>query len=153
MTSFILIAEDDPDDQRLTRDAFKEASTDHGDIKFVENGEELLNYLRSSITNSKIHRRPDIILLDLNMPKKDGREALKEIKGDLALKYIPVLIMTTSKANEDIFWSYSHGANSFIIKPPSFNSLVQTLREIQQYWFHMAKLPQQRTNRNPLSGI
>jgi CheY-like chemotaxis protein len=102
MTSFILIAEDDPDDQRLTRDAFKEASTDHGDIKFVENGEELLNYLRSSITNSKIHRRPDIILLDLNMPKKDGREALKEIKGDLALKYIPVLIMTTSKANEDI---------------------------------------------------
>ncbi|MBP1652305.1 MAG: response regulator receiver protein [Bacteroidetes bacterium] len=138
----ILIADDDADDRELIKAAFEENSTDH-QISFVENGEELLLYLKRSgrYADETLHPLPHIILLDLNMPKKDGREALKEVKADPLLKCIPVIILTTSMEEKDIAKSYELGVNSYIIKPVTFSGLVEFTSILSKYWFEIAELP------------
>lgn len=142
-TISILIADDDADDRMMIRDAFQENRLAN-DIHFVEDGEELLHFLRriGKYTEKK-HPRPGLILLDLNMPKMDGREALKEIKNDPVLRGIPVVVLTTSKAEEDIYRTYNLGVNSFITKPVKFESLVTITRELGRYWFEIVELPQE----------
>lgn len=138
----ILIAEDDEDDFLLTRDAFREADI-QTDLRWVRDGEELMDYLlrRGDFQDPAKSPRPVIILLDLNMPKKDGREALKEIKANSDLRRIPVLAMTTSNAKEDIQYTYGLGANSFIRKPVGFNRFVDVVKVIDKYWLDIVKLP------------
>lgn len=138
----ILIADDDPDDRLMAIDAFKENHLKN-DIHFVEDGEDLMNYLRGKgkYADRSIHPLPGLILLDLNMPRKDGREALKEIKSDPELKRIPVIILTTSKAEEDIIKSYDLGVNCFITKPVTFQGLVEVTKVIGKYWFEIVELP------------
>ncbi len=137
----ILLAEDDPDDRVLLQDALAEGRLIN-DLRCVEDGEELLDYLhhRGRFTDES-SPRPGLILLDLNMPRKDGREALKEIKADPALRQIPVVVLTTSQAEEDIFRSYDLGANSFVTKPLTFQSLVDTMRTVGRYWLEIVELP------------
>ncbi len=139
--SVLLLADDDSDDRLLIKDAMTECQWP-GDLRFVENGEELLDYLmrRGKYTGVEAPR-PGIILLDLNMPRKDGREALREIKADPALRRIPVVVLTTSKADTDIASLYDLGANSFISKPVQFDGLVNVMRLIEQYWFKAVELP------------
>src|ERR1043165_1098759 len=124
----ILLADDDPDDRLLTRHALEENRLAN-DLRCVEDGEELLDYLdrRGKYSDPASSPRPGIILLDLNMPKKDGREALAEIKADPSLQNIPIIILTTSKQEEDIFRSYQLHANSYITKPVTFEALVQVV--------------------------
>ncbi len=137
----ILMADDDPDDQLMAKEAFQENRMANV-LKFVNDGEELLNYLRhEGKFNSENAPKPGLILLDLNMPKKDGRTALKEIKADPILKRIPVVILTTSKLEEDIVKSYDLGVSSFISKPVSFDGLVEVTKEIGKYWFGIVVLP------------
>lgn len=137
----ILMADDDEDDLLLTRDAFMENRI-LNDLRFVRNGEELMQYLNQSGNyNQDNAPRPDIILLDLNMPKMDGREALREIKANNALRKIPVIILTTSKAEEDIARSYELGVNSFITKPVTFNDMVKITKSLGDYWFEIVSLP------------
>ena len=138
----ILMADDDADDRRLTRDAFEDSRLAN-DLRFVENGEELLDYLRhqGKYGDSKTAPRPGLILLDLNMPRKDGRTALKEMKADPDLRQIPVTVLTTSKADEDIFRSYDLGVNSYIVKPVTFEALVDILQTLEKYWFEIVELP------------
>jgi CheY-like chemotaxis protein len=138
----ILVADDDPDDRLLTKEALEESRMANK-LYFVENGEELLDYLfhRGKYSNVDISPRPGIILLDLNMPKKDGREALKDIKAEPSLRQIPVVVLTTSKAEEDIYRSYDLGANSFITKPVTFDSLVEVMKTMGKYWFEIVELP------------
>ena len=126
----ILIAEDDPDDRMLMREAFEESKLVCG-LHFVEDGEELMDYLRRNgkYDDREKYRMPGLILLDLNMPRKDGREALKEIKSDPQLRRIPVTVLTTSKAEEDILRSYDLGVNCFITKPVTFAALVEMARD------------------------
>lgn len=142
-TSFIiLIADDDDDDCMLTQEALAQSRLANA-ARIVKDGEELMDYLynRGQYTDKKNAPRPDLIFLDLNMPKKDGREALREIKADSQLRSIPIIVLTTSKAEEDICRSYDLGANSFIIKPMTFSSLVDVMRTIGKYWFETVKLP------------
>lgn len=143
----ILLADDDAEDRMLTSDAMKESRLVN-DLRFVEDGEELLDYLyhRGRYSDPAAAPRPGLILLDLNMPKKDGREALREIKVDPDLRRIPIVVLTTSKAEEDIFRTYDLGANSFITKPVQFQSLVNLMREIGRYWIEIVELP---LNGNP----
>lgn len=138
----ILMADDDADDRRLTKDALEESRLAN-DLRFVENGEELLDYLRhkGKFENDDLAPRPGLILLDLNMPRKDGRTALKEIKADPELRQIPVTVLTTSKADEDIFRSYDLGVNSYIVKPVTFEALVDILQTLEKYWFEIVELP------------
>lgn len=138
----ILMADDDPDDCMLAKEALAESRLAN-DLRFVSDGEELLDYLhhRGKYAQLSSSPRPGLILLDLNMPKKDGREALKEIKADLNLRYIPVVVLTTSKAEEDIHRSYDLGANSFIVKPVTFSSLVEVMKTLRKYWFEIVELP------------
>jgi CheY-like chemotaxis protein len=138
----ILIADDDPEDCMLIRDAFKEGLLVNG-LRFVGDGEELMDYLRhqGKYRDRSMSPRPGIILLDLNMPKKDGREALKEIKSDPDLKSIPVVILTTSKEEEDILRSYDLGANSYITKPVTFPGLVNAIKSLGKYWLQIVELP------------
>jgi CheY-like chemotaxis protein len=138
----ILMADDDADDRRLTRDALEESRLAN-DLRFVENGEQLLDYLRhqGKYTSPAEAPRPGLILLDLNMPRKDGRSALKEIKADPDLRQIPVTVLTTSKADEDIFRSYDLGVNSYIVKPVTFEALVDILQTLEKYWFEIVELP------------
>lgn len=140
---FILIAEDDPEDRMLTTDALDENSIHHG-FHFVEDGEELMDYLnnRGPYENERDYPRPGLILLDLNMPRKDGREALQEIKRDPKLRRIPIVVLTTSKADEDVIRSYNLGVNSFITKPVSYNDLVEVIATLNKYWFQIVELPQ-----------
>ena len=138
----ILMADDDADDRLLAKDALTECRLP-SELRFVENGEELLDYLNqrgkyAQLANSP---RPGLILLDLNMPKKDGREALREIKADPNLRKIPVVVLTTSKADTDIGRIYELGANSFISKPVSFESLVEVMNVLGRYWFEIVELP------------
>jgi CheY-like chemotaxis protein len=144
-TIIILMAEDDPDDRMLTKDALQEARLAN-DMYFVEDGEELMDYLyhRGKYADPKSSPLPGLILLDLNMPRKDGREALKEIKGDHDLRQIPIVILTTSKAEEDILRSYDLGVNSFIIKPVTFEALVDVMKTLAKYWFEIVELPIQK---------
>ncbi len=141
-TITILMAEDDEDDRMLVREALTESRLTH-DLHTVTDGEELMDYLkwRGKYADKNIAPRPGLILLDLNMPRKDGREALKEIKADIQLRKIPIVVLTTSKAEEDIHSTYDLGANSFIIKPTTFASLVEVMRTIGKYWFEIVELP------------
>jgi len=140
--SIILMADDDADDRLLAQDALAECHLVH-DLHFVENGEELLDFLhhRGKYSAQSKSPRPGLILLDLNMPRKDGREALKEIKSDPELRRIPVVILTTSDAEEDIIRSYDLGVNSFIKKPVTFNGMVEIMRALGKYWFQIVELP------------
>ncbi len=138
----ILMADDDADDRLLAKDALLECQM-AGDLHFVENGEELMDYLcrRGNYAQPNAAPRPGLILLDLNMPKKDGREALREIKSNPELRKIPVVVLTTSKADTDIGQIYELGANSFISKPVTFDSLVNVMRILGNYWFEIVELP------------
>jgi two-component system response regulator len=138
----ILMADDDADDRQMTREAFEESRLAN-DLRFVEDGEELMDYLkrRGQYADPDSSPRPGLILLDLNMPKKDGREALREIKTDPHLKHIRVIILTTSKAEEDIFRTYDLSAASYITKPVTFESLVEVVRALGKYWLEIVELP------------
>lgn len=138
----ILIAEDDPDDRLLILEALEENQLARN-IRFVEDGEELMDYLLQTGGYAKDSSapRPALILLDLNMPKKDGREALKEIKTLPGLKQIPIVILSTSNSAEDIEYSYSVGGNSYITKPSSYKNLVEIMKSLGEFWFNVAKLP------------
>jgi CheY-like chemotaxis protein len=139
----ILIADDDPDDRFLAKEALDESRLAN-EVHFVEDGEELLEYLRRQgryMAGQKEASRPGLILLDLNMPRKDGREALREIKADPILRQIPIVVLTTSKSDEDIIRSYDLGVNSFITKPVTFEGLVEVMRTLQKYWFEIVELP------------
>jgi CheY-like chemotaxis protein len=144
----LLIADDDPEDCMLARDALKEGRLSN-DLRFVNDGEELLDYLkrRGKYADAASSPRPGLILLDLNMPKKDGREALKEIKADPELRHVPIVILTTSQAEEDIFRSYDFGVSSFITKPVSFQGLVEVMKALGRYWFDVVELPSAKGKR------
>ena len=141
----ILMADDDPEDRMLTKDGFEESRLAN-DLRFVEDGEELMDYLyrRGKFSDPAQSPRPGLILLDLNMPRKDGREALAEIKADPDLRSIPVVVLTVSKAEEDIVRSYDLGANSYITKPVTFSDLVEALKTLSMYWFEIVELPPTR---------
>lgn len=136
------MADDDEDDRLLVKAAFEESAMSN-DVRFVEDGEELLDYLlhRNRYSEAQLAPRPSLILLDLNMPRKDGREALREIKSSPDLRAIPVVILTTSKLEEDIYRTYDLGANSFIIKPVTFEALVETVKLLGRYWFEIVQSP------------
>jgi len=138
----ILIADDDLEDCMLIGDAMQESRLANH-LQFVHDGEELMEYLRhvGRYTNRDESPRPGLILLDLNMPRKDGREALKEIKADPCLHKIPVVVLTTSQAEEDICRSYDLGVNSYITKPVTFASMVEVMKALGKYWFEIVELP------------
>ncbi len=139
----ILIVDDDPDDRLLIEDAFVDCSIGNP-RQYLVDGEQLLDYLnhRGSYTDAARCPTPGLILLDLNMPRKDGREALREIRSDPALRHIPVVVLTTSKADIDIFTSYSDGSNSFISKPAMYTALLDLVRNLSDYWLRTVNLPQ-----------
>ncbi len=138
----IVIAEDDPDDRLLIEEALSEARLANG-IKFVGDGVELLEYLRRTGRYCDLSRGflPGLVLLDLNMPRMDGREVLKVIKEDPVLRRVPVAVLTTSSAQEDIRRTYDLGVNSFITKPVTFERLVEVMQSITNYWFQIVHLP------------
>jgi two-component system, response regulator len=138
----ILMADDDADDREMTKDAF-EVSRLANDLRFVVDGVDLMDYLkrRGKYTDPAQSPRPGIILLDLNMPRKDGREALAEIREDPQLTDIPVIILTTSKEEEDIQRSYALHANSYITKPVTFEGLVNVVTDLGRYWLEIVELP------------
>lgn len=144
-TIIVLVADDDRDDQEMTREAFEESRV-LNEVHFVEDGEKLLMYLRRQgrYADPELSPRPGLILLDLNMPLMDGRAALREIKKDPDLRQIPVIVMTTSQAEKDIFKSYDEGASSFISKPVKFSALVEIIRSLGRYWLEIVELPEQR---------
>lgn len=138
----ILIAEDDPEDRMFIQDAFAELQL-AAYTYFLEDGEALLKYLQHEppYEDPNLYPRPNIILMDLNMPRKDGREALRDIKAHPQLRSIPVIIFSTSSDSSDIAESYQSGANSYLTKPVRFQDLVTMLRELKTYWLEMARLP------------
>ena len=137
-----LMADDDADDRLLIKEAFQESLISNS-IYFVEDGVQLMDYLRKQgqYASPAEAPTPDLILLDLNMPRKDGREALAEIKSDARLRYIPIVVLTTSKAEEGIMRSYDIGAASYITKPVTFDGLVESIRGLGQYWVQIVRLP------------
>jgi CheY-like chemotaxis protein len=141
----ILLAEDDEEDRMLACDALAESGMSD-EIFCVTDGEDLMDYLhrRGNYAPPAVAPRPGLLLLDLNMPKKDGREALREIKSDPQLRHTPVVVMTTSKAEEDIYRCYDSGASSYISKPVSFKGLVDVMKGLGEYWFEIVALPQER---------
>ena len=142
MVTTLLLADDDPDDRLLVRDALEETRWT-ADLKTVEDGVELLDYLRrrGRYVNPGEAPPPSLILLDLKMPRKSGHQALKEIKEDPDLRWIPVVILTTSRQKQDISLSYDLGVNSYITKPTSFGALVETMSILERYWFEVVALP------------
>jgi CheY-like chemotaxis protein len=138
----ILLADDDPEDRMLARDALEESRVANK-LDMVVDGEELMDYLnrRGSFESLQGTPLPGLILLDLNMPRKDGREALREIKGDPNLRRIPVVVLTTSRAEEDIYRTYDLGVNSFITKPVTFDGLVDVIKVLSSYWVEFVELP------------
>ncbi len=143
----ILIADDDPEDRNLISEAFEIAEIPH-ELFFVKDGEELLDYLkkRKAYSDCSNYKTPAIILLDLNMPRKDGREALKEIKSDPELHNIPVIVLTTSNYEEDIKKTYLMGVNGFVTKPVTFMALVDALKGVCKYWLDTVKLSHLNNN-------
>jgi CheY-like chemotaxis protein len=141
----ILLADDDEDDRLMTRDALRDARL-HNDLRFVVDGVDLMEYLRREgrYKDPAASPRPGLILLDLNMPRMDGREALREIKSDPELRSIPVVVLTTSKAEEDILRTYDLGVNSFITKPVTFLGLVEVMKVFSRYWLTIVDLPDTR---------
>ena len=139
----ILLADDDEEDRELTRDALRHAHLAN-EIHFVVDGQDLMDYLqrKGAYADPAVDApRPGIILLDLNMPKKDGREALAEIKADESLRRIPVVVLTTSKDEEDVFATYDLGVSGFVTKPVTFAGLVEVMRTWTRYWFEVVELP------------
>ena len=139
----ILLADDDEEDRELTRDALQDARLAN-EMRFVVDGQDLMDYLTRTgryADPSVDAPRPGLILLDLNMPKKDGREALAEIKANESLRRIPVIVLTTSKDEEDVFRTYDLGVNSFITKPVTFGGLVEVMRTWTRYWLEIVELP------------
>ena len=139
----ILMADDDAEDRQLTSEAMVEARLGN-EMRFVVDGEDLMDYLHQRGEYAEGGRdapRPGIILLDLNMPKMDGREALAEIKSDPQLRQIPVVVLTTSRAEEDVFRTYDLGVNSFVSKPVTFAGLVEVVQTFGRYWFEIVDLP------------
>jgi CheY-like chemotaxis protein len=138
----ILIAEDDADDRYLLQTAFSEIGFSDN-IDFVENGIEVLSYLEDLYTNNKreVKALPGFILLDLNMPKKDGREVLKELKQHPVYKKIPVIVFTTTKNEIEIKRCYELGANSYVVKPITFDALLKVVENIRSFWFQTASIP------------
>jgi CheY-like chemotaxis protein len=139
----ILMADDDEDDRLMTKEALIEAKQ-LNEFRTVEDGEELMEYLKriGRYSNPKSAPTPGLILLDLNMPKKDGREVLKEIKANPVFRHIPVVVLTTSKAEDDILRTYELGVNSFVVKPATFEQLVDVMKMLTKYWFGVVELPQ-----------
>ncbi len=144
----ILIADDDPDDRMLLEDAFRENGFTN-ELHFVEDGEQLLAFLRreGKWAEHAGEPYPGLVLLDLNMPKMDGREALKHMKADERFQTIPVVVLTTSKAEEDILRTYVTGVNSFMTKPVTFEGLMEVVRILANYWIQSVQLPPQCTQR------
>src|SRR5262245_41823659 len=138
----ILMADDDADDRMMTKEAFEESRIVN-DLRFVEDGVELMDYLqrRGKYADPATSPRPGLILLDLNMPRMDGREALRAIKADPNLKNIRVVVLTTSKAEEDILRTYDLSAASYITKPVTFTGLVEVIRTLGKYWLEIVELP------------
>lgn len=138
----ILMADDDADDRFMAQEALDEAKLKN-ELFFVQDGEELMDFLlhRGRYSDPQTSPRPGLILLDLNMPRKSGREALQEIKSHPELRRIPIVVLTTSKAEEDILKTYDLGVNSFITKPVSFDGLVEVMKTISKYWFEIVILP------------
>jgi CheY-like chemotaxis protein len=144
----ILLADDDEDDRVLTADALRRSRM-LNDIRFVVDGEDLIHYLYGEgiyAAGGTPAPRPGLILLDLNMPKIDGREALAKIKSDPVLRGIPIVVLTTSKAEEDIVRAYDLGVNSFISKPVTFEELATAMQTLARYWFDLVELPQDNGN-------
>ncbi|WP_225322984.1 response regulator [Synechococcus sp. RSCCF101] len=141
----ILLADDDEDDRLLIWDALAQNRVPNK-LKCVGDGEELLAYLRhkGAYQDAETSPRPDLILLDLNMPRMDGRDALRCIKADPDLRRIPVVVLTTSQAEEDILKTYDLGVSSFITKPIGFDRLVSMMADLGNYWFNLVSLPPQR---------
>lgn len=139
----ILLADDDPDDRMLTQRALKKSRLANR-LVMVEDGEELMSYLRREGEYAAPEKspRPGLILLDLNMPRKDGREALEEIKSDPVFRRIPVVVLTTSEAEQDILRSYDLGVNAFVTKPVTFDGLATAIQKLGEFWFEIVKLPQ-----------
>jgi CheY-like chemotaxis protein len=138
----VLLADDDEDDRMMTAEALREARvTNHS--QFVIDGEDLMEYLNhhGKYAPPALSPRPDLLLLDLNMPRKDGREVLREMKANPLFRSIPVVVLTTSKTGIDIERIYDLGANSFITKPVSFENLVHAMKVIGEYWFQLVRLP------------
>ena len=138
----ILMADDDADDRQMTKEAFEESHLTN-DLRFVEDGVELMDYLqrRGKYSDPASSPLPGLILLDLNMPKKDGREALQELKADPRLKAIRIVVLTTSKAEEDIFRTYNLSAASYITKPVTFAALIDVVQTLGKYWLEIVELP------------
>ena len=138
----ILMADDDADDRLMTQEAFEESRLAN-DLRFVEDGVELMDYLqrRGKYRDPATSPRPGLILLDLNMPKKDGREALEEIKADPNLKCVRIVVLTTSKAEEDIYRTYDLGAASYITKPVTFAGMAEVIKTVGKYWLEIVELP------------
>ena len=141
----ILMADDDSDDRLLAQKALTQSRLANT-LYFVKDGEELMDFLlhREEYSAPESSPQPGLILLDLNMPRKDGREALEEIKGHPALRHIPIVVLTTSKAEEDVFRSYDLGASSFISKPVTFEGLVEVMKTMGKYWFEIVNLPSKK---------
>jgi two-component system, chemotaxis family, response regulator Rcp1 len=137
----ILLVEDNPGDVRLTREVFKEGKV-RNELHVCADGEEAMNYLRlrGKYANAV---RPDLVLLDLNLPRKDGREVLSEVKDDAILRTIPIVILTTSSAEQDILHSYNLHANCYITKPVDLAQFIRVVNYIQDYWLEIVKLPKQ----------
>ncbi len=140
----ILCAEDDPEDRMLIEDAMEDSRLVN-DLHFVEDGEQLMDYLYRRGKYAELNNvpLPGLILLDLNMPKKDGREALEEIKADPDLRRIPIVVLTTSKAEEDILRTYDMGVSGFVVKPVTFETLVTIMKTVSKYWFEIVEPPPQ----------
>lgn len=138
----ILLADDDPDDRALTIRALKQNRLANN-IYTVEDGEELMQFLKreGAYPNPEHAPRPGLVLLDLNMPRKDGREALREIKQDPSLRSIPIVVLTTSEAEQDILRSYDLGVNAFVTKPVTFEGLASAVKVITDFWFELVRLP------------
>lgn|SRR5574338_1294971 len=141
--TLVIIAEDDPDDRLLIRDAIREAASANVEVRFVQDGVELLDYLyrRGRYAGGENAPTPELVLLDINMPKKTGLEVLEEIKHDDALRTIPVVLLTTSRSQEHIERSYELGGAGFVTKPSSYSDLVDLMRSIEKYWFRTVQLP------------
>jgi CheY-like chemotaxis protein len=138
----VLLAEDDPADQELTRRAFQDDVL-KADLRIVPNGEAALDYLRrrESFADPEQAPRPDLVLLDLNMPRIGGKQVLREMREDPELRRIPVVVLTTSQQEEDILRSYSLGCNSFVTKPADIDLFIQTIRKLGSYWLELVALP------------
>jgi chemotaxis family two-component system response regulator Rcp1 len=138
----ILLVEDNPGDARLAVEALKDSKV-HNKLHHVEDGVEAMRFLRDRVKNDHVPP-PDLILLDLNLPRKDGREVLAEIKEDPELRLVPVVVLTTSAAERDLFKSYDLHANAYVVKPIDLDRFIEIVQAIEVFWFSIVKLPQGR---------